>query len=796
MKKIAIFAFLILINSFSFGQTYKGIVKDSKGQPIAFANVIVESNIDDALITGVITDENGQFEIEVNSDKPLLMVISFIGYKDWKKEISEYKNIDLGEIVLQEINNELDEVIITGERPIIKRKVDRLIFNIEKSVIASGGNAIDVLQKTPGVRMDGDNIGLIGKSSVRILINNRLSPLAGEDLSNYLRSLSSEDISRIEVITNPPAKYEAGGNSGLVNIVFKKIKKDFFEGNIRGTYSQATYPSGFLGGGITYQKNKWSIFSNINSGDGSIEVNETNKIFYTTQTWDTDTKIRYFTKFLSSKAGIDYNINENTSIGIQYIGTVSKPDNDEKTVTNIFNSTNSLDSLLLTGAHSDKKTYFHSLNGHLKTVFDTIGKTMAVDVDYFIYNNNLDRVNSTNSFFPNGDLIENSTEIFRNTSNQDIESFTSGIDFEWPMMFTNLEFGGKLSYIKNNSDIEAFNFQNNEFTINSSQSNIFEYIEKTQAVYVSASKSLNKWDFKIGSRLEFTQTEGNSITLDQVNKNDYTKLFPTAYITYNPNDNNSWSLNYGKRISRPSYSSLNPFRWYSNPYSYTEGNPFLQPSFVDNFELSYLYKNNLNSSLYVSITENGTDQVTLTDSDTNIQATVRRNFLEEYVIGLSQSYTFSKVKWFESYLQYDIGFSKIKSNIPNTIKEQDGVNFYFSVDNSFYFNNKKTFLGELNFWYSAPGVSGVDYITESYATDIGFKWLLFEKQFQISLVGSDVFSTYESTIKSVVNTIRQEYKNYYDRRQFRVSMVYRFGNSNIKSKSKRFSNEEERRRTD
>lgn len=794
MKRILIFTFFVVMSYLTQGQIYKGIVRDSQDQPIAFANVIAERNIDKALITGGITDENGQFEINVSADKPFVLVISFIGYEDWKKEISENKDTDLGLIVLQESNNELDEVVVTVRRPLIKRKVDRLIFDIEKSVVTSGGDGIDVLQKTPGVRVDGDNIGLIGKSSVRVLVNNRLSPLTGEDLSNYLRSLSSEDISRIEVITNPPAKYEAEGNSGLINIILKKVKRDYFGGNIRATYRQASYPSAFLGGGITHQKNKWSLFSNINSGDGSLRVTETNKIFYPTQTWDTDTKIRYFTKFVSGRAGVDYDINENTSIGVQYIGTTDKPDNDEKTATNIFNSANSLDSLLLTGAHSNRKTYSHSLNGHFKKVFDTIGKTMTADVDYFTYNNNLDRVNSTDSFLPDGDI--NSTEVFRNTSKQDIESFTSNINFEWPLKFTNLEFGGKLSFIENNSDVGAFNFQNNEFVNDANQSNEFKYKENTQAIYVSSNKSLKKWDFKLGFRLELTQTEGNSITLNQVNRNDYTKLFPTAYVTYNPNDDNSWSLNYGKRINRPSYSSLNPFRWYSNPYSYTEGNPFLQPSFVDNFELSHLFKNNLNSSLYVSITEDGTDQVTLTDSDTNIQATVRRNFLEEYVIGLTQSYTFNKVRWFESYLQYDLGFSKIKSDIPNTIKEQDGFNFYFSVDNSFYFNNKKTFLGELNFWYSSPGVGGVDYITESYATDIGLKLLLFEKQFQISLVGSDIFRTNESTIKSVVNNIRQEYRNYYDNRQFRVSMVYRFGNSNIKSKSKRFSNEEERRRTD
>ncbi len=771
----------------------KGIVEDGQSKPISFANVVVLDS-DSELIDGVITNEGGEFEISTNSGESFTIVISFIGFNDWRKEISQIKNIDLGIITLLESNNELDEVVISSTKPKIERKVDRLVFNVENSVVASGGDAIDILQKTPGVRVDSDNISLIGKSSVRVLINNRLSPLVGEDLSNYLRSLSSEDISKIEVITNPPARYEAEGNSGLINIVLKKMKKDYFGGNIRTTYRQATYPTGYLGGGITYQKNRWSLFGNLNSGDGSVEVTETNNIFFPALKWDADSKIRYFTKLVSGRVGIDYDISDKTSIGVQYLGATGAPDIRERTDTNIINNSDSPDSLLLTNADSKRKTYHHSINGHLKTAFDTIGRSMTIDVDYFDYNSNFDRINNTETFLPNKSLVEGSIDIFRNTSKQNIRSFTSGLNLVWPTKFTNLEFGGKISFIKNDSDVGAFNYENNEFITDSNQSNIFEYRESIQALYASASKSIKKWDFKIGFRLESTQTEGNSITLYQVNNNNYQKLFPTAYITYNPDDDNSWSIDYGKRINRPSYSDLNPFRWFSNPFSYTEGNPFLQPFFIDNLEILHLYKNNLNTSLYVSIIDDGSDQVTFANPETNVQATVRRNFLNEYTLGLSQSYTLGSFDWLETYLQYDIDYTKIKSEIPNTIEEQDGINFYFSIDNSLLFNKEKTLLGELNFWYSAPGVSGIDIITESYAMDLGLKWLFSKKQFQISLIATDIFRTNENTIKSVINQIRQEYRNYYDSRRLRLTVVYRFGNDNLRSKQKRFSNEEERQR--
>ena len=759
MEKTVIFLSLFLVSFTCYSQTYQGVVMNVQNEPIAYANVVALSNGD--LITGTITDEDGKFEITIKSNESFKIVISFIGYEDWKKNFIKNKNTDEGTVILIENKNELEEVVITAKKPTIKRKVDRLIFNIENSIVSSGGDAIDVLQKTPGVRVDGSSIGLIGKSAVRILINDRLSPLSGEDLANYLHTLSSDDIAKIEVITNPPSKYEAEGNSGLINIVLKKVKRDYFGGNIRSTYRQATYSSVFLGSGVTYQKNNLSLFTNVNSGDGSIQVSETNKIFYSTQSWDTDTKIRYFRKFISGRVGIDYDITDKTSIGVQYLGATSRPSNKEQTATNIFNNSNSIDSLLLTKANSDVKTYYHSLNGHLKTELDTLGRSINIDVDYFTYKNNQNRNNTTETF-QNGNLVDNTTDIFRNTSKQNPMSFTTRVDVEWPTKLSNIEFGGKLSYIKNNSDVGAFNFINNTFVIDTNQSNIFEYKENIQAIYASASKSLEKWDFKIGARLEFTQTEGNSITLNQVNKNNYNKLFPTVYITHNPNDNNSLSLSYGKRINRPNYRELNPFRWYSNPFSYTEGNPFLQPSFTDNFEVSHTFKSNLNTSFYVSITEDGQDQITLTNSNDNIQATIRRNFLEEYALGISQSYTFKKIKWLETYLQYDINYSKINSALPNTIAEQDGFNFYGGIDNSFTFNKDKTFLGELNFWYSSPGVSGVDYITESYSVDLGLKGLFIEKNLQLKLVVSDIFRTNQNTIRSLVNGINQEYRNYYE----------------------------------
>lgn len=799
-RKLSLSFLLLVIPFITYCQiSITRIVKDALEEPIAFANVIVLTNSDE-LIAGVITNENGEFEISVDTKESFKIVISFIGYEELKKEISELINTNLGIITLKESKNELEEVVITARRPTIKRKVDRLVFNIENSVVASGGDAVDILQRTPGVRVKGEEISLLGKSSMKssmkVMVNNQLLRLSGEDLSNYLRSLNSEDISKIEVITNPPAKYEAEGNSGLINIVLKNVTRDYLGGYIRSTYQQSTYPAGYLGGGLTYQKNKLSVFANVNSGKGSTAPTENIKIFYPDQLWDTNSDQRVFTEFISARAGIDYSISDKSSFGIQYLGSTSKPDIEESIRTTILNrATNSIDSLILTSGDTYAKRYYHSLNGHFKSKIDSLGKNVSVDVDYLKYNSKLSRLNDTQNFLADGASITGSDNLFKNDSEQDIEVFTSALDFEFPLEFANLSFGGKISFSKNTSDIESFNFENNMFVLDKSQSNEFEYNEYTQAIYISANKSLEKWDFQVGLRFEATQTENASITLGQTNTNDYTKLFPTAYITYNPNDNHSYSLNYGKRINRPSYGRLNPFRWFSNPFSFTEGNPFLQPSFTDNLEFAHIFKNNLSTTVYFSRTVDGADQITLVEEGSNIQATVWRNFIEDYTIGLIESFTFDQFDWLESYVQANVYYLKVDSTIPNTIDSQDGVNFNFSVDNTFYFNKSKTFTGELNFWYEAPGIDAIYDISNISNLDAGLKLLLFDKTLNLSIVVTDILRTNIFTVRGLTNDLGVEYENYYASRRLRFSAVYRFGNKKLISKRRKFSNEEERKRT-
>ena len=294
--------------------------------------------------------------------------------------------------------------------------------------------------------------------------------------------------------------------------------------------------------------------------------------------------------------------------------------------------------------------------------------------------------------------------------------------------------------------------------------------------------------------METTNTKGNSISLNQINENNYSKLFPSSYLAYFPNDNNNFTISYGKRINRPNFSLLNPFRVIYNSFYVSEGNPFLRPSFSDNIEFAHTFKDNLDSTFFVSFIDNGFGELSKLNNSNQIQQSVWENFLNEFSYGVSQSYYFDFWQWLESFLRYDLSYVEVSSSLPNTIQKRKGVNFDFSVDNTIYFNSDKTFLGQINFWYVSPGVWDNEFYTSSYAIDLGLRWILFDKKVEINFLASDLLKTNKPTYRTTYADIRSEYTSYFDVRFFRLTAIYKFGKTT--TQKKRFGNSQESSRID
>lgn len=782
--------FLFLSNKMFAQNAVIGQLYNQNNKPLELVEIQLQ-NKDSLIIKSELTTIEGKFSITASQGTYQLLAKQ-LGVVLYKQKINLTANLDLGRIIIKETAKALQEVVITAKKKLIERKIDRLIFNVENSIAATGGDAIDALKVTPRVKVENDNISMIGKSSMAVMIDDRIIQLSGDDLINYLKTLKADDIKSIEVITNPPAKYNADGNSGILNIKLKKAKNDTWNASVRTLYQQASYPTGALGTGYNLQKNKINLTTNLTYSDGSNAPFESSVINYPNITWKEENKRRDFSKSLSGRIGLDYKISEKISTGFLFNIVKSNPKINDNISSIILNTnTNVLDSLIKTKANNIIERLSNSLNYHFIYKIDTIGKKLTFDFDYFDYNLDSKRLFETNSFLNDNVFIINSFTSANNVGIQKINNYSINLDMENPTKWINLNYGLKTSFIKTDNIFGFYSLSNGIPIFDPTQSNHFNYKENTQSIYFSAQKEISeKWDSKIGLRLENTQIEGYSITLSQLTKSNYTKLFPTAYISYNPNENNSFSINYGRRISRPNYSLLNPFKWISSPYSYSEGNPFLQPAFAQNIELEYTYKDNLITSFYFSNLKDGFEEVTIVNPMTSITQITPKNFLINRMFGVNQTIILEPFKFLKTNFYADIYHSSARSTIPVTLNYLKGWNGEFSLSNDFTLNKNKNFLFNVSYNYTTKGVDNLDKNSQFSQLDTSFKLMLFNKKLIMSLYANDILSSNRVTYTSFSNNIKTSYRNYYDERYFRLNVVYNFG-KNFETNDRENKNKEE-----
>ena len=768
----------------------KGRVMD-KNTPVVWANVAL-INLDGSIITGSITDDNGNFNLNTKSGTYKL-IISFIGYSNFEKEITSTEDLNLGAIVLKN-DNTLDEVIITHQKKLIEQKPDRIIFNVENSVNAIGGDALDALRIAPGLRVQNNGINLLGRGESRVMVNGRLLQLDANDLISYLNSISASDIKKIEVITSPPAKYEAAGNGGLINIILKKGQRNSWKNTSSVSNNINTYNFLTLRNSLLYNKNKLSVSFNLNGTKGNSRNIEDFQVFYPNSTWNIDINSKDREDNLSAQLLLDYDVSNNTTVGIQYLGNTKTPDLIDESVSRIFNESNTLDSLLINNGNNHVKVNSHLINLHANTKLDSVGRSISFDLDYFTYNSNQNRDFLTNSFSSNNELL--GINAAANTfSNQKIENYSIKTDLEHPLKFINLSYGLKISTIKNNSDIAFFNTITGTPVFDTNISNTFKYEENNQAFYVSGVKKINeKWNMQLGLRLENTKTKGFSVQLNETNTNNYTKIFPSFYASYNKNDNHSFSLSYGKRINRPRFRDLNPFRVVISSNTFSVGNPFLRPSFIDNFEFKHTYKNNFTTNVFLNVQDDGSSIIFTSDIESNTQIVTRSNFFKQYVYGIDESFLFNKYAWWQSQNNINIIGSKTKFTENIGAQPQNGMTFSANSNNKIALN--ETTKLQIDASYNAPFKTGLFSLGETYSVDLGISKQFLDNNLQVAVLVKDIFNTSSlNNLKSTVNGVKQVYGQNDNNRFIRLSASYSFGNKKINKKQRDFGNEEEIRRT-
>lgn len=768
-----------------------GNILDQDSNPVNFAELYLLDH-NGILIAQTFSDEKGIFLFENIKENSYLFQLYSYGILHVNQKLKISSDVNLGNINIEN-STQLSEIVLTSPKKIFERKIDRTVFNVESSIAASNSDALETLKLAPGIKIDNENISIIGKNNVRVLINDRFVQMSGEDLMSYLKSIPADNIQKIEVITVPPAKYEAEGNSGLVNIVLKPSKVNAWSNKIEATQIQADRAYWRFGNLFNYNKEKVSLSININGNIGKSNSVEKLDIFYPQGLWSLKNISTRNEDRIAATAQFDYRFNGKTSVGIQYIADSKKPADTDVVYTDIYNGQN-IDYYTKTFGEKNEYSKSNAINAHLLHQFDSTGTQMSVDLDYFEYRNDKDRTFTTIPEFLSGESGESFSAA--NFGKQGIDNYSVKIDIDQPIEWFDLSYGAKLSFTTTNNKTNYFDLNQGFPVEDLSQRDNFEYKENTQAVYVIGQKSLSdKWQAQAGLRFENTQTTGTSKIYNTSEKKEYAKLFPSIYIGYTPTESNTFSVSYNKRISRPSFWELNPFRWYINEYSYAEGNPSLQPSFTDNFELSHTYKGKLITSVSLSKTKENFAQYPTIDAQNNTQIYLRDNIFNTTDISLSETYILDIFHWLQSQTTASLFYKDMSLIKDVDIPVNKGMGLYITTDNTFSLNPEKTIQVQFNFWYQSPAKFQIYNIGESYAFNLGFKYALLDKKLQLSVYANDIFKTSSPAIKTNTNNVDQAYNMYYDNRYVRVGITFSFGNENIKIKQYSGSNSEEKNRS-
>lgn len=770
------------------------ILDKNTNAPIEFAEVILKPS-DSSVLKGGITNSEGKFNITVSPGNYELEVI-YVGQPLYNENlVVQNEDIDIG-IIRTDNSRALEEVLVLGRKKLIQQKIDRLIFNVGNSSKSSQGDAIEVLRITPGVRVENSNLSMIGKGELQVMVDGRFIRLTGLDLINFLNTIPSENIARIEVINNPPAKYEASGNSGLINIILKNAQPDSWNAMMKGTYLQRTQPTWRATGIFNFQKDRFSLSSRFAYNHQFININNQVISDFPEEQWLVNNPLNIETEGYVATADIGYQITDDWEIGGQYYynGTLVGIDVDQFTEVSDRNSGEKIRTIRSRG-NEPQYPRRHLLNLYNKVEIDSSGRNIVLNLDYFKDTN---PYNEKNYEGVSIDLESEERKFFKsiNQYSRDVTNNSATLDVEYPLEWVDLDFGGKVSNLKSDNDISFFNsgFKDEPVFDNQLENTEFDYRENINSLYISANRSFGEnWSAQLGLRLEDTKVDASSEGSDINRNNAYTNLFPTFYLSYKATENSVFSLNYSRRIERPSFFDLNPNLYFQNPFQAYSGNPYLQPAYIDNLEFSNVYKG-LVTKVYFSYENNIFGEVPLPNINTNTTLYTVQNYIDRSRIGLSENYSFDPVDWWKSNLSLNLNYSRSSFDLESA-NNREGFNSFLSANNDFELNAEKTILGGVNYWYSLPGVDGIFKTKARSSFDVSLQFLLLNKNLNVTLRGSDLFRDALQQRTTNINGVRQELNSYFDTRQFWLILTYKFGNQDIKTRENKGGNQEERNRS-
>lgn len=698
--------------------------------------------------------------------------------------------LGFGQIIKDSVKT-IETVKIEGKKPLLKRKIDRLEFNIDKTPLQSL-NGWEILKNTPNINIKNEQISVQGNSQIVVTINDKKTLMSQEQLKQFLENTDGNNISAVEVITNPPAKYEAEGGA-VVNIKLKKDTLEGYKGRISARWHQSIYAKEKIGLMQNFNTKKWQISANYDFVTGDyVRKNLDVTIFENNKTrWESDMvrKTKSHEQHLYNFSA-QYNLDSLNSVQFGFDGiNQPKMTGNYRIPTVIYNTQNEMPLWNYLTAN-DLYQYNNGFNSYL--VFDKkFGKNTLTFTNNFSakrYRENQD----VNTFLHYEDQTEGYNH-FASNSAQSVKLFSSQLDYRFEKDKFTLESGLKFSNVKNENTSEFFVGNPQILVFSPDKSNVFNYNENIFAIYTSGSCQWEKWEAKAGLRAENTAIKTDSDNPKIQNRKNYFNLFPTLYLNYKISENKQLGFSYGKRISRPDYDFLNPSKSYYNLYSYFQGDADLQSTFIHNLSLSYTvkdwhfeiyYRYSKNPSMEISIQNPQTFETiyhyTNIDHGMNLGANLSKNFK------ITPNWTLNFFAMADYNEDYFLG--------TDNILRKNKIMFYNTdISSQIILDKAKTWDLNVGYGYNSKSIQGSFTISPSHRTNIILNKKLFDKKLQVGLVFNDIFKTDRNTISTDYADQHQYFKDYRDTQYFMLNVKYNFGNQKVKEVKAKEKTEEQQR---
>ena len=788
--RLLITLFLLTIGTWLQAQTQvKGTVLDEKNNPLESASIALFRDQDTIAFKNQVTDPAGKFVLTSVPAGNWHLVITAIGYSRSRgasfNTTTGSSILELPLITMKKEDRELQSVSVVVKKPFIEQKSDRILVNVDASPANSGTSVMDVLEKSPGVSVDKDgNISLKGKQGVTIMIDNRPTYMSGAQLAIYLKSLPSSAVEQLEIMSNPSAKYDAAGNSGIINIKTKKNKARGFNGSLTATYTQGVYakPGGslnlnyrvdkiniFFNGGYTY----WQGFQNLEINRNYMDVGTKNINAIFTQ----NTHMKFISPETNLKLGMDYFLDSKTTLGVVFTGYQNNETDISQSYITLKDGSNVTDSLVQSFGNIHGIWSNGTVNLNFRRQIDSSGRELTADADYIYYKSGSNQLFQNNTFTPDMQLLD------ANTLSGDLPStiniYSLKTDYSHPLQQDfKLEAGLKTSFVSTDNKANYFDVQGTSYIPDTTKTNYFVYHENINAAYINLTKKYKKWNFQAGLRIENTNYSGHQYgNIYTINNNDssftrsYINAFPTAYITYDLNDKNSFNLNFGRRIDRPDYGDLNPFLFFLDQYTYQAGNPYLQPQYTTNIELSHTYHNELTTTLNYSNTVNFFAETFEQDGHATI---VRRgNIGRRQSAGIAVSLNMPLTKWWNTTLYVNVNYNEFTGMLYGENLDVSATTGMGNMTNMFKFS--KGWSAELSGWYRTSGIEGQIFIQPMGQMSTAIAKQILKDKASLKLGLRDIFYTQQATGTINFQQTEATFHNSRDSRQLSLTFTYRFG---------------------